>query len=220
MSPRGQHVRNFITVKEAVKLFKFYHLLLMLICSAFYGMYMTAAYKILGQEYEIDDLTLTTAGSIGAVFNGGAKVIAGVLADKVGFKIIYYVVLGLQIVLAFSIYFIVKLNKILYVVWIALTQASLGAHFTIFPFVTAKIFGIQSGGLLYSLIFNGFTIGSLAGFIIQTYLLASIGQELFLFFAGFLSIVSLVMLYFLNVDPIIQEKYEDIDVPQEDKTIE
>ena len=79
--------------------------------------------------------------------------------------------------------------------------------------MTAKIFGIQSGGLLYSLIFNGFTIGSLAGFIIQTYLLASIGQELFLFFAGFLSIVSLVMLYFLNVDPIIQEKYEDIDVP-------
>ena len=64
---------------------------------------------------------MTTAGSIGAVFNGGAKVIAGVLADKVGFKIIYYVVLGLQIVLAFSIYFIVKLNKILYVVWIALT---------------------------------------------------------------------------------------------------
>ena len=88
---------------------------------------MAAAYKILGQDQGIDDLTLTAAGSIGAVFNGGAKVIAGILVDKIGFKVIYYSLLGLQIVLAFTIYFIVKLNKILYVIWVALGNVTLGA---------------------------------------------------------------------------------------------
>lgn len=79
----------------------------MLIGSAFYGLYLTAAYKILGIEYHIDDLTLTLAGSLGSVTNGISKILTGILADKFGFKPLYYIILGLQIALSLSIYFIV-----------------------------------------------------------------------------------------------------------------
>lgn len=78
----------------------------MLIGSAFYGLYLVAAYKIFGKENHIDDFTLTFAGSLGSIMNGGSKVLCGILADKIGFKKIYYAVIILQIILSSTIYFI------------------------------------------------------------------------------------------------------------------
>lgn len=191
-------------------MFRFWHILLMLIGSGFYGLYLVAAYKIFGKENHIDDFTLTFAGSLGSVLNGGSKVLNGILADKIGFKKIYYVVLILQIILASTIYFIAQLDKAFYVIWVGLSQFALGAHFTLFPYVTARVFGIQSGGILYSILFNGFTIGSLLGFFIQTFLHEYISNEVFFFIATAFSACSLVLLYFFNDNPIIKENIEDL----------
>ena len=84
-TPNQKHPREFITVREALRTKRLYYTYVMGFCGAFYGMYMTSVYKLLGEEYNIDDFTLTLAGSLGAVANAASEFICGMMADKVGF---------------------------------------------------------------------------------------------------------------------------------------
>jgi hypothetical protein len=67
---------NLLSVKEALRTHKFYHISLMLFCSTFYGMFMASSFKNLGSnDGDIDDLTLTVAGSLGAFMNGACRIL-------------------------------------------------------------------------------------------------------------------------------------------------
>lgn len=64
--------------------------------SSFYGMYMLGAYKIFGSTVgNIDDFTLTVAGSLSSLSNGLCQLTMCTLFDKYGFKRIYGCVLCL-----------------------------------------------------------------------------------------------------------------------------
>jgi MFS family permease len=93
MSPGGKHPRNFITVKEGLKMRRYWHFYAMAFFSAFYGLYMASVYKTLGLENDIDDLTLTWAGSLGSLSNGVSRFGWGLIVDKFGFKKTYGVLL-------------------------------------------------------------------------------------------------------------------------------
>jgi sugar phosphate permease len=49
-------------------------------------MFMANAFKALGEEYQIDDMTLTIAGSLGALLNGISRIFWPVLQDRSTFK--------------------------------------------------------------------------------------------------------------------------------------
>jgi len=65
---------------------------IMLFFGTFYGAYMAANYKFIS---ELDDVTLTIAGSVGAIFNGGSRLMWGVLLDKYGFRKVYMILMTL-----------------------------------------------------------------------------------------------------------------------------
>ena len=113
---------------------RYWHLYAMAFFSAFYGLYMASVYKNLGNENEIDDFTLTLAGSLGSFSNGVSRFFWGVAADKIGFKKAYGILLCIQIVFSATIFFIVKLNKYLYVIWVMVSYCTLGGHFSIFSY--------------------------------------------------------------------------------------
>lgn len=142
MTPKMHNVRQYVTVKEGLLTMRFYHIYLMGFCSIFYGMYMISVYKILGEDNGIDDLTLTIAGSCGAVANAASKFGSGLLVDRYGFKKIYVITLLIQILVASTIYFVVKLDKYVYFIWILLSQITLASHFSLFPTVVGKIYGL------------------------------------------------------------------------------
>lgn len=142
-SPGGSTPRNFITFGEGLKLFRVWHLALMAFCSAFYGLYMASVFKSFGlSEADIDDLTLTLAGSLGGIMNGAGRIVWAALQDKYGFKLIYFLILIIQIIISGTIYFVVSWNKYMYVVWVAISYSTLGAHFSVFPTVCTTIFGL------------------------------------------------------------------------------
>lgn len=55
---------------------------------------MASVYKVVAQD-TLSDRTLTIAGAIGSVCNGGSRIFWATLQDTYGFKKIYYYMLGL-----------------------------------------------------------------------------------------------------------------------------
>ena len=80
-------------MKEGLKAFVFYKIYIMAFCSMFFGMVFISLYKIFGLMNDIDDLTLTVAGTIGAVGGSISKFACGILMDKLGFKVVYGIIL-------------------------------------------------------------------------------------------------------------------------------
>lgn len=76
-----------ISVKEAVNSTRFKQICFMFLFGTFNGLYVASAYKV-SNDY-LEDGPLTIAGAIGAVCNGGSRLMWGTLQDKYGFKTIY-----------------------------------------------------------------------------------------------------------------------------------
>lgn len=110
----------------------------MLFFAQFYGMFMASSFKNFGCiEGDIDDFTLTIAGSIGSFFNGFGRLFWALLQDRFGFKKIYLIVLTIQVGVSASIFFIVTVNKYLYVVWVATSFICLAGNFSMIPTATS-----------------------------------------------------------------------------------
>ena len=88
--------------------------------------------------------------------NGGCRFLWGYLMDKFGFKPLMSVIAGIEIVLAGSIYFVVKYS-FLYVICILLIAACIGGHFSILAPLFNKVYGVEIGPQCYG--FCGFCIG-------------------------------------------------------------
>jgi MFS transporter, OFA family, oxalate/formate antiporter len=131
---------NYIEFKEGLTSFRFWHMGFMLYFGLFYGIYMASVYKTTAQHI-LSDHTLTTAGAIGSVCNGGSRIFWATLQDKYGFKKVYTCLLTLQLIVAFSIYS-VKESAFFYTLWVSFSFLCEGGHFSMFPTLSAKIFGI------------------------------------------------------------------------------
>ena len=78
---------RILTFSESITTSRFVRMILMLFFGTFYGAYLAANYKYISDE--LDDYTLTIAGSVGAIFNGGSRLIWGWLLDRYGFRKVY-----------------------------------------------------------------------------------------------------------------------------------
>ena len=67
-----------------------------------------------------------------------------------------------------------------------------------FPTVCVHLFGMLSGGLIYSCLFSAIALSSMTGFLVTNFLLDKIGYEVFFFVASGLTCVSAILLFFFN----------------------
>jgi len=58
----------------------------------FYGIYVASVYKVSAQDV-LEDHTLTLAGALGSICNGGSRIMWATIQDKYGFKRVYLVLL-------------------------------------------------------------------------------------------------------------------------------
>ena len=56
-------------------------------------------------------------------------------------------------------------SKPLFFIYVALSIACEGGHFTIFATVSANIFGVKTGAIVYAILFVGIGLSSIAGFV-------------------------------------------------------
>lgn len=103
--------------------------------------------------------------------------------DKFGFKPLMSVIAAIEVILAGSFYFIVKLD-LLYIVCVLLIAACIGGHFSILAPLFNKVYGVEIGPQAYGLC--GFFIGgaNLTGPLLSMFLLKKNTDFLIAFLIG------------------------------------
>ena len=101
-------------------------------------------FKPIGLSVDISDEALTLSASIGAVVQAFVRLVAGWLYDIYGFKPIMYVVLLVNIVIAFTCYAARNYTP-LYILCLILTYFVMAGVFGTFPTAVPKTFGPKYG---------------------------------------------------------------------------
>ena len=78
---------------------------------------------------------------------------------------------GLQTVVGVTLPF-VRHNDYLYMIWVMISFCFLGAHFSIFPTVFARIYGMKTGVSIYPIVFIAIALDTILGFILQYFVVA------------------------------------------------
>jgi len=62
-------------------------------------------------------------------------------------------------------------SKGMYLIWILLSYLFYGGHFSIFPTITAKLYGTHTAGKIYTCIYSGFAITTIIGVVLSKVIL-------------------------------------------------
>jgi MFS transporter, OFA family, oxalate/formate antiporter len=148
-------------------------MLLMILCSSGYGLFVASVFKSYGsidQSADFSDTLLTTIGSVGILMNGISRLFWALLMDKFGFKPIYLIICSLQILIIFLLPQI-HTDKVLYFIWISASFFIYGGHYSIFPTFAAKLYGPETAAKVYPLTFWGFALSTIIGVVLSKVLI-------------------------------------------------
>lgn len=133
-SSSASSIRSSFTMQETLKEDLFWKLFLMITFGMSYPFFMKASFKNYGSVFHKDDEYLTLVATFVYLSASSSKFIWGFVLDAFGFKKVYTLVLLVEITLCFTLQYIAS-DRVLYIVWIVLTNFCEGAHFTLFPTV-------------------------------------------------------------------------------------
>jgi OFA family oxalate/formate antiporter-like MFS transporter len=189
--------------KEMLKTAQFYMLWFMYACGAGAGlMIISKLAAIAGQEKIGIQLGFILVAVL-AVGNGGGRVVAGILSDKIGRKATMLICFISQAIFIFLLSLASKENALGTVGVMAMISALIGANYganlSLFPSITKDYYGIKNFGMNYGLVFTawgvgGFMLAKLAGAMYvkyQTFNIAYYG-------ASALLILAAVMVFFVK----------------------
>ncbi len=157
---------------EMLKTPQFYMLWFMYACGAGAGlMIISKLAAIAGQEKIGIELGFILVAVL-AVGNGGGRIVAGILSDKIGRKATMLICFISQAVFIFLLSLASKENPLGTVAMMALISALIGANYganlSLFPSITKDYYGAKNFGMNYGLVFTawgvgGFMLAKLAG---------------------------------------------------------
>ena len=163
-----------------LKTWQFYAVWFMYACGAGAGlMIISVAKKIMDASItgSIDDINLVAVLSTVALIamalgNGGGRIIAGILSDKLGRNITLFSFLACQaallVLLSLTKEGSVLASPAFLIVVSALVGANYGSNLALFPSITKDYYGLKNFGMNYGLVFTawgvgGFMLAKLAG---------------------------------------------------------
>jgi len=137
-------------------------------------------------------------GILFGIINGSSRFLWGYLMDLFGFKILMFIITGIEIAIACTLYWAAE-NDYLYIISVLLISACIGGHFSILSPVFNKIFGLEKGPEMYGLTGNFIGVASICGPLMSRFLLNERSDFLIVFLiGGALCVIKLVVLIFLN----------------------
>jgi hypothetical protein len=71
-------------------------------------------------------------------------------------------VVSLEIISAFTVNYFGTTSYFVYTCYVSVSLTCLGAHITLFPTITSKMFGVEVGSKIYPFVFQCFSVASLA----------------------------------------------------------
>lgn len=196
--------------KEMLKTVQFYILWFMYACGAGAGlMIISKLAAIAGQEKIGIQLGFILVAVL-AIGNGGGRIVAGMLSDKIGRKATMLICFISQAIFIFLLSLANKENLLGSAIAMglisALVGANYGANLSLFPSITKDYFGSKNFGMNYGLVFTawgvgGFMLAKLAGSMYvkyQTFNIAYYG-------ASALLILAATMVFFVKPPQHIQK---------------
>ena len=164
--------------REMLKTIQFYMLWFMYACGAGAGLMIISKLASIAAQEKIGISLGFLLVAVLAIGNGGGRIVAGILSDKIGRKVTMFMCFVSQ---AIFIFMLSKANKdnILGTVPAmafvsALIGANYGANLSLFPSITKDYFGAKNFGMNYGLVFTswgvgGFMLAKLAGMMYVKY---------------------------------------------------
>ena len=206
------------TPKEMLGTAQFYMLWFMYVCGAGAGLMIISKLAAIASNQVGIALGFVLVAVL-AVGNGGGRIAAGMLSDKIGRKATMFICFVLQAVLILLLSKASQdniLGKVPAMAIIsALIGASYGANLALFPSITKDFFGLKNFGTNYGLVFTawgvgGFMLAKLAGIMYvkhQTFAIAYYG-------ASALLVLAAIMVFF------VKQPHHLIEAAQCDATTE
>ena len=188
------------TPREMMKTPQFYMLWFMYACGAGAGLMVIGKLAAIAKIQANLDLGFMLVAAL-AVGNGGGRILAGMLSDRIGRKTTMFICFGLQAALVLLLSQttaggVLASGPVLALIS-ALIGANYGANLALFPSVTKDFYGLRNFGVNYGLVFTawgvgGFLLALLAGKmydIHQTFAVAYYGAS------GMLVLAAVVTLF-------------------------
>ena len=114
------------------------------------------SWRDFGNKNELDQNYIFALGTMFGLVNGSCRFLWGYLMDNFGFKPLMSIIAGIELFLAGTLYFFVKI-PILFVICILLIATCIGGHFSILAPLFNKVYGVEIGPQCYGIC--GFCIG-------------------------------------------------------------
>lgn len=143
---------------------KFYIMLAMLTCGAFYGLMCTSQASPVAQKMiGMSTAAATAAVSTLALFNTSGRIIAGYISDKIGRINTLTGAFVLSIVGLTCLYFSGQGDVVTFYIGISIVGLCFGSFMGVFPGFTADQFGGKNNSVNYGIMFIGFALGGYFG---------------------------------------------------------
>jgi MFS family permease len=180
----------------------FWKLFMMVTLGISYPFFMKASFKNYGSLFFSDDAYLTMVATFVYAAAAVSRFFWGIIVDWIGFKKVYGFILGMEIVLAFTIMYVTD-SEALYIVWIIGTNFCEGGHFSLFPTLAQQIYGTDLGVRVFSILFCGITLSTVFGMIASTTLIPLWGWNSVFYTFGVFAVVALgILLWFDEFKPV------------------
>lgn len=190
----GDRKEEFLP-REMLTTVQFYILWFMYACGAGAGLMIISKLAAIAKLQVNIELGFVLVAVL-AVGNGGGRIVAGMLSDKIGRKATMFICFVAQAVLIFLISRATSDNALGTIPAMAIISALIGANYganlSLFPSITKDFYGLKNFGMNYGLVFTawgvgGFLLALLAGKMYdkhQTFAIAYYGASVLLVLAA------------------------------------
>jgi len=185
--------------KEMLTTWQFYVIWFMYVCGAGAGLMVISKLAAIADKQVGITMGFILVAVL-AIGNGGGRILAGLLSDKIGRKATMFICFLLQAFLIFLLSRASSENALgtipMMAIISALIGANYGANLTLFPSITKDFYGLKNFGMNYGLVFTawgvgGFMLAKLAGTMYvkyQTFEIAYYGASALLILAAIITL--------------------------------
>jgi MFS transporter, OFA family, oxalate/formate antiporter len=202
---------------EMLKTWQFYLLWFLFFCGAGAGLMIIAKLSpIMLEQASIKKGFLLVA--VFALGNGGGRILAGMLSDKIGRKLTLAGFLFLQAIM-FVLLWKLEKNSVLGSVaslsaMCLVMGACYGANLAVFPSITKDFYGLKSFGMNYGLVFTAWGIGGFALAMLAGKLRDKFGDYSYAYFTAIgLLVLAAVLTFAIKPPHHVVEEAEQVPEP-------
>ena len=188
--------RNY-TWHEMIRQTDFYIMIGMILTGAFAGVMLTSSSSLIAAEMMgFSETAATLVVSVIAVFNMLARILGGMLSDKIGPENTLLITFTVLLAGGLCLGFCTDSAAALFYIGISMVGYGYGSTMGIFPGFTSRKFGKKYNSTNFAIMFVGFSLGSFFGPTLMQFLRNSTGRYQPAFFLiSALAVIGLVLVF-------------------------